>query len=85
MSLGHFGLDDLRVGDYVATKRETLAHFDGGIAVRLKEGAVGRYVQDISGGYFGTILVSFSGNNYWVSLKDLRKVDVLDALAELGK
>ena len=71
--------------DLVVTTEENLAHFDGGIAVRLAAGAVGRLVSDVSGGFFGTWLVSFSGNNYWVNQKYLRRIDILDAMAELGK
>ena len=74
-----------KVDDLVITTEECLAHFDGGIAVRLAAGAIGRLVTDISGGIYGAWLVSFSGNNYWVSRSVLRKVDVLDTLAGLGK
>jgi hypothetical protein len=71
--------------DLVVTKEECLAHYDGGIAVRLAPGAIGRLVSDISGVFYGCWLVSFSGNNYWVAAKYLKKIEVLDALAEFGK
>jgi len=70
-------------GDLVVTTAAEMAHYDGGMAVMLAAGAIGRLVTDIDGGFFGSWLVNFNGNNYWVKSKFLKKVEVLDVLADL--
>jgi hypothetical protein len=75
---------DWRPDDLVITTEPAMARYDGGLFVMLKAGAVGRLVTDRAR-YFGTWLVSFNGNDYWVKTAVLRRIDVLDALAELGE